>query len=108
MRTQAKRAHRGSICGGLRYSVSVCAALLIMIATAISVESSIATARSGIDTSVEFVDRARKGDRLPLVQARIDVPRARASGATLPDGCDSVVSLLTRSDLVRVAQSCDS
>jgi hypothetical protein len=101
------RTHR-SIAGVFRYSFNVCAVVLVMISMIVSLESSVATARSGVHRSVDVMDRTRKGDRLPLVQPRIDVPRAAASGPKLPDGCDSVVSSLTRSDLARVAHHCES
>jgi hypothetical protein len=104
--TDPELAHPRSMCGGLRYSFSVCAAVLVMVSMAISLEASIATARSGVEHSVEIVNRARKGDRLPLVQPQINGPRATASASTLPDGCDSVVSSLTRSDLARIAHRC--
>jgi hypothetical protein len=86
----------------------LCAAVLVMISMVISLESSVATARSGAHQSVELVDRTGKGDRLQLVQPRINVPRAAAARAALPDGCDAAVSSLTRSDLARIAQRCES
>jgi hypothetical protein len=107
-RAQLSHAQPRSLSGGLRYSFSVCAAVLVMVSMAISLESSIATARSGPDASVEMVNRARKGDRVSLVQRQFNGPRAAASASTLPDGCDSVVSSLTRSDLARRAQYCES
>jgi hypothetical protein len=55
---------------------------------------------------VEIVNRTQKGDRLPLAQ--IDVPRVPVSDASLPEGCDSLVSSLTRSDLARIAGRCVS
>jgi hypothetical protein len=107
-RAQPSHAQPRSLSGGLRYSFSVCAAVLVMVSMAISLESSIATARSGPDAFVEMVNRTRKGDRLPLVQRQLNGPRVTASPSTLPDGCDSVVSSLTRSDLARHAQRCES
>jgi hypothetical protein len=107
MHIHTEPARSGSICGS-RYCVSVCAAVLVKLAMVISLESSMATARSGLHPSVDIVDRTRKGDRLPLTRSRIDVPRATASSATLPDGCDAAVSSLTRSDLARIAQRCES
>ena len=107
MHIHTEPARSGSICG-FRYCVSVCAAVLVMLAMVISLESSMATARSGVHPSVDVVDRTRKGDRLPLARPRIDVPRTTASSAALPDGCDAAVSSLTRSDLARIAQRCES
>jgi hypothetical protein len=55
-----------------------------------------------------IVDRSYKGDRLPLVPHRISAPAAPNSGAALTDGCDALVSPLTRSELARVAVRCVS
>ena len=82
-----------SICGGL---------ILAGIATMIGFEG-IASARPE-DGFLEIVNRTQKGDRLPLAQ--INVPRAPVSDASLPEGCDSPVSSLTRSDLARIAGRC--
>jgi hypothetical protein len=84
-----------SICGGF---------ILAGIATMIGFEG-IASARPE-DGSLQIVNRIQKGDRLPLDQ--IDVPRAPVSDASLPEGCDSLVSSLTRSDLARIAGRCVS
>ena len=84
-----------SICGGL---------ILAGIATMIGFEG-IASARPQ-DGSLQIVNRTQKGDRLPLAQ--IDVPRVPVSDASLPEGCDSFVSSLTRSDLARIAGRCVS
>lgn len=83
---------------------SVCAAALVLTSMVISVES-MATARSGIDATVELVDRTHKGDRLPV---RTTISASRPIGSSLPDGCDAAVSPLTRSDLARIAQRCES
>jgi hypothetical protein len=85
-----------SICGGL---------ILVAVLTAISFEG-IATARPDTGSFVEIVDRTRKGDRLPLVQ--INAPRAHVPDSRLPDGCDPLVSSLTRSHLARIASRCVS
>ena len=63
MRTHTLR----SICGGV---------ILAAISTVIGLEG-IATARPDAGSSMEIVNRTRKGDRLSPVQ--IVVPRARAS-----------------------------
>jgi hypothetical protein len=84
-----------SICGGL---------ILAGIATMIGFEG-IASARPE-DGSLQIVNRTQKNDRLPLAQ--IKVPRAPMSDASLPEGCDSLVSSLTRSDLARIAGRCVS
>jgi hypothetical protein len=84
-----------SICGGL---------ILAGIATLIGFEG-IASAHPE-DGSLQIVNRTQKGDRLPLAQ--IDVPRVPVSDASLPEGCDSLVSSLTRSHLARIAGRCVS
>jgi hypothetical protein len=84
-----------SICGGL---------ILAGLATVIGFEG-IASARPD-DGSLRIVNRMQKGDRLP--SAQINVPRAPVSDASLPEGCDSLVSSLTRSDLARMAGRCVS
>ena len=84
-----------SICGGL---------ILAGLATMIGFEGN-ASARPE-DGSLRIVNRTPKGDRLP--PAQIKVPRAPVSDASLPEGCDSLVSSLTRSDLARIAGRCVS
>ncbi|MGB9057051.1 MAG: hypothetical protein WCC50_00925 [Pseudolabrys sp.] len=82
---------------------SICGALILAgVATVIGFEG-IATARPD-DGSLQIVKRTQKGDRLPLAQ--INIPRAPVSDASLPEGCDSLVSSLTRSDLARIAGRC--
>ncbi len=63
-------------------------------------------AHSDVGTPMEIVDRAHKGDRLPLAQ--LDVRRAPAQDLRLPDGCDALVSPLTRSRFARIAGRCVS
>jgi hypothetical protein len=79
----------------------VAALILAGLATVIGSEG-IASARP----EVSIVNRIQKGDRLP--PAQINVPRAPVSDASLPEGCDSLVSSLTRSDLARIAGRCVS
>ena len=68
---------------------SICGALILAgVATVIGFEG-IATARPE-DGSLQIVNRTQKGDRLPLAQ--INIPRAPVSDASLPEGCDSLVS----------------
>ena len=84
-----------SICGGL---------ILAAVATVIGLEG-IALARPDARSSMEIVNRTRKGDRLPLVQ--ITVLRASTYDSELPDGCDPLVSSLTHSHLAHVAARCE-
>jgi len=83
-----------SICGGL---------ILAALATVIGSEG---IASADPEGGLRIVNRIQKGDRLP--PAQINVPRAPLSDASLPEGCDSLVSSLTRSDLARIAGRCVS
>jgi hypothetical protein len=85
---------------------SICGGLILAALTTVIGFQGIATARQDVASSVEIVNRTRKADRLPMVQ--IDVPRAPAYDARLPDGCESLVSPLTRSHLARIAGRCVS
>lgn len=85
-----------SICGGF---------ILAAISTVIGLEGN-ATARPDPGSSIEIVNRTRKGDRPPPVQNI--VPRTADYDSRLPDGCDALVSSLTRSHLARIAGRCVS
>jgi hypothetical protein len=61
---------------------------------------------SDVGPRMEIVDRAHKGDRLPV--ALVSVLRAPVHGLELPEGCDALVSLLARTDLARIAGRCES
>jgi hypothetical protein len=84
-----------SICGGLIFAV---------LTTGIGSDG-IASTRPNFGFSVE-VNRTQKADRLPTVH--IKEPGALLYDAKLPDGCESVVSPLTRSQLARIAGRCVS
>jgi hypothetical protein len=86
--------------------MSICGVLILAaVYTAIGLEG-IAIARPDAGISTEIVNRTQKGDRLPLVQRT--APRVPAYDSRLPDGCDSLVSSLTHSDLARIAGRCVS
>jgi hypothetical protein len=85
-----------SICGGC---------ILAALTTVIGFEV-IATARPDASASVESLNRTRKNDRLPI--GEIKKPRAPLYDASLPDGCESLVSPLTHSHLARMAGRCVS
>jgi hypothetical protein len=57
-----------------------------------------------------LIDRAHKGDRLPLVEVIAPRPldQLAAQAHDLLAGCEALVSPLTRSDLARIAGSCVS
>jgi len=58
------------------------------------------------------VNRALKGDRLPMVapagDAASSAPRVRAPTQGLPVGCEAAVSAMTRSPLARTPARCIS
>ena len=75
-------------------------------------------APSMVDPSAQTVDRALKGDRLPLKPAsRLEVenqpvewrvPRISIPDSKLPDGCEAVVSSIANSELAHIAGRCVS
>ena len=85
---------------------SIYAGLIVTAAITVIGFEAVATARPSAGSSVEIVNRMRKGDRLPLVQT--NVPRAPANESRLPEGCDPLVSPLTHSHLARIARGCVS
>jgi hypothetical protein len=101
---------------GMLYLVGGCSVLLATVSIVIGIEVSVATASSGAAPSVEIVNRALKGNRLPLVPAldqnpvsgplEVNVPRVAAPDGGLADGCESLVSPLARSPLAQIAGRC--
>jgi hypothetical protein len=97
--------------GGLMASV----AALAIASSFFMVDS---TARSMADSSAQTVNRALKGDRLPLRPASLShvenrpvewrVPRTSIPDAKLPDGCEGVVSSIANSELAHIAGRCVS
>jgi hypothetical protein len=85
---------------GLQYLVGGCSVLLATVSIVIGVEVSVATASSATAPSVEIINRAQKGDRLPLVPALHQNPVSRPAEASLPrilapdqalaDGCSLI------------------
>lgn len=100
-----------SFAGGLIASLSALAFVsgLVMFDSA---------ARSSVDPPAQTVNRALKGDRLPLKPASHSevenqpvewrAPRLPAPVSRLPDGCEAVVSSIANSDLAHVAGRCVS
>jgi hypothetical protein len=101
---------------GVQYLVGGCSVLLATVFIVIGIEVSVATASSATATSVEIINRARKGNRLPLVPvlhqnpvsrpAEVSLPRIPAPGQGLADGCESLASPLARSPLAQIASRC--
>jgi hypothetical protein len=84
---------------------SICSGLILTVLTTGIGSDGIAGTRPYFGSSVE-VNRTQKADRLPMIQ--IKEPRESHYEATLPDGCESIVSPLARSQLARVAGRCVS
>jgi hypothetical protein len=105
-----------SIGRGLRYSIGGCSVLLAIVSVVIGIEVSVATASSGTAPSVEIMNRARKGDRLPLVPAlhrnavnrplEVKVLRIPAHDPGLAEGCESLASPLAHSEFAHSAGRC--
>ena len=102
---------------GLRFLIGGCSVLLATLSVVIGIEVSVATASPGAVSSMEIVDRARKGNRLPLVPAlhqnpvnrppeEVNLPRIPAPDRGLADGCESLASPLTHSPLAQIAGRC--
>jgi hypothetical protein len=104
-----------SIGRGLQYLIGGSSVLIAIVSILIDIEVSAATASSGAP-SVEIVDRARKGARLPLVPAfdrnagnrplELNVPRMTAPDQGLVDGCESLASPLAHSPVAHAAGRC--
>src|SRR5262245_18884952 len=100
----------------LRYLMSVCSVLLAIVSIVIGIEVSVATASSGAVPSTEIVNRAQKGDRLPVAPAlhqnpvnrppEVNLPRTSAPDRGLADGCESLASPLAHSPLAQIAGRC--
>jgi hypothetical protein len=105
-----------SIGRGLQYLIGGCSVLLAIVSIVIGIEVSVATASSGTGPSVEIMNRARKGDRLPLVPAfhrnavkgplEVNVLRIPAPDQGLAEGCESLASPLAHSPLAHIAGRC--
>jgi hypothetical protein len=99
-----------------RYFVGGCTMLLTIVSVVVCIEISVATGWSKAAASTQTVNRARKGDRLPLIAAlngkAVELPldvnllRAPVFPRRLPDGCESLASSLTHSPLVDIAARC--
>jgi hypothetical protein len=88
----------------MRTLTSICSGLILAALTTVVGFDGIATAQPDIGFSVDSVSRTRKADRLPMVH--VHVRRAPVYDARLPDGCEPLVSALTRSNLARISGRC--
>jgi len=101
----------------LRYVLIACSLIVAIISMLVSIKVSAAPVWSGVAASKQTMDRAHKGDRLPLMLAsdsspaeraiEIHVPR-RAVQRGLPDGCEALASPLARSAIAHIAGRCVS
>ena len=101
-----------------QYVVAACSGILTLMSIVVGLKVSAATAGSGAAPALEIVDRAGKGDRLPLVRViRPDtgsqllenyVTRTPAPTQQLSDGCESLVSALSHPLLAQIAGRCIS
>ena len=112
------RSHR-PVFGGSRllWRGSIVALTTLSIITSVGISE--LTARSGIEPSVETVNRTQKGDRLSpgfriransadkLRQINTGLEKT-SSGSRLPVGCEPLVSAFAHSQLARIAGRCMS
>jgi hypothetical protein len=101
-----------------QYVISGLGALVALGFFVIGLEVSATTASPAPKQVQQLVDRALKGDRLPLVpeKARKNAvngphelaPRAPAARQELLDGCESIVSAIAQSPLSQVPGRCVS
>ena len=90
----------------MRTLTSFCSGLILVALTTVIGFDGAASAHPDIGSSVEVVNRTRKADQLPIMQ--VNQPRASVYDARLLDGCEPLVSVLTRSNLARIAGRCVS
>jgi hypothetical protein len=104
------------IVGRSQYIVAACSGILTLMSIFVGLKVSAATAWSGAAPALEIVDRAGKGDRLPLVRVirpdtgsqLLENSRTPAPTQQLSDGCESLVSALSHSLLAQIAGRCIS
>jgi hypothetical protein len=99
----------------LRYWLIAFSLVLAIISILISIRASASTSWAAAAPSQETINRADKGDRLPLALTPHSTP---ASGAVegnvprksvdLPDGCEALASPLARSAVGNIAGRCVS
>ena len=92
-----------------RACLLVCGLALPLLALAADLE--VATVAASPQKAATNVNRALKGDRLPLVaptDSASTTPVLRAPAPRLPDGCEAAVSAMTRSSLAHTPARCIS
>ena len=101
----------------VRYLLFASSLVLAITSTLVSIKVAAAPVWSGVGSSEQTINHARKGDRLPLVLAadpgpanwriEVSVPRTSAEHS-LPDGCEALASPLARSAETHIASRCVS
>ena len=97
----------------LCYLLIACSLVGAIISMLASIKVAAAIVESGVVPSRETINRARKGDRLPLVLASDPNPAnrpviRRSVEHSLPDGCEALASPLARSVVAHIAGRCVS
>jgi len=100
----------------LCYLLIACSLVGAIISMLASIKAAAAIVESGVVPSRETINRARKGDRLPLVPASdqnpanwpVEVNIRRSVQQSLPDGCEALASPLARSAVAHIAGRCVS
>ena len=99
-----------------RFFVGCCGAVFAVASFLIGLEVSATTAAPSTDRTATSVNRALKGDRLPLTPGRsrnavngpLELKTPPASRPELLDGCEPVVSSIGQSPLAQIAGRCVS
>jgi hypothetical protein len=101
----------------LRYLLIACSLVLVIISILISIRASAGTISAAAAPSKEIINRALKGDRLPLALTPYSTPTNGAMEGKvprisvehgLPAGCEALASLLARSAAAQIAGRCVS
>jgi hypothetical protein len=98
-----------------RFLVGCCGVVFAAASFLIGLEVSANTMVPSIESPAPVMNRALKGDRLPLVPTKsrnaVNGPSEKARPAPkaeLPDGCEPVVSAIGQSPLARIPGRCVS
>lgn len=90
------------------FILGACSAALMFTSLLATLEVTTATARPEENVSgVTVVNRTLKGNRMPAAASRATPVRIE-HGTKLPDGCEPIVSSITRSPLTQIPASCVS
>ena len=96
------------------YLVGCCGVAFAVAAFVIGLEVSATTAAPSVEPAAPVINRAHKGDRLPLIPAKsrnaVNGPQEKAPAPKprLLDGCEAVVSAIGQSPLAQVPGRCVS